>query len=110
MLPNTRFRMIPFPPRSVLLPTMGRTILIWALLKVVFAGQMGSWVFTAPASMWLALAVGAMIFMDLRVFRDRVFLANLGVPRRSVVVVAVGVAMILEAACTIFLTRSQTGP
>ena len=102
--------MNPFPLRSVLFPTIGRTILVWALLKAVFASQMGSWVFTAPASIWLALAVGALTFLDLRVFRDRVFLANLGVPRRAVVVIALVVAVILEAACTALLPDSQSGP
>jgi hypothetical protein len=89
---------------------MGRTVLVWALLKVIFASQLGSWVFPVPVSMWLALAVGALIFIDLRVFRDRVFLANLGIPRRTLVVIAIAVAMVLEAACLIFLPDTQPRP
>jgi hypothetical protein len=89
---------------------MGRTILVWALLKLVFATQLGSWVFPPPVSMWLALAVGALIFFDSRVFRDRVFLANLGIPRRTLVVIAVVVAVVLEVVCSIFLPDTQPGP
>jgi hypothetical protein len=82
---------------------MGRSVLLWALLKVVLAPQVGSWVFLFPVSLGMSMAVGALMLLDLRIFRDRVFMANLGIPRRSIVAVGVLVAIALEVACSLFL-------
>ena len=97
------------PPRSVLVGTLVRSVFLWALMRVVFMYGVGAWRFPLRVSLLLIATVAALAFVDLRTFRERTFLANLGVPRRTVAAITGLTAAVLEVLVALLL-RSQAGP
>ena len=49
-------------------------------------------------AVFVAALVTALVLLDVRALRERTFLANLGVPRRSVAVFAFGIVLVFELA------------
>ena len=97
------------PPRSVLIGTLVRSVFLWALMRSVFMYGVGAWRFPLRVSLLLIATVAALAFVDLRTFRERTFLANLGVPRRTVAAITGLTAAALEL-LVVLLPNSPAGP
>ena len=97
------------PPRPVLIGTLVRSVFLWVLMRAIFMFGVGMWRFPPSVALLLMAAVAALAFVDLRTFRERTFLANLGVPRRTVMVITGLVAAVLEIVVAL-LPSSPAGP
>ena len=84
------------PPRSVLVGTLVRSVFLWVLMRAVFIYVVQTWRFPLAVSLLLVATVAVLAFVDLRTFRERTFLANLGVSRRAVMAITGLTAAALE--------------
>ena len=96
-----------FPPRPIRWATYRLSILVWLVLRAFLAAQNGSLAVLFPVSLLVMLAVGAVAATEMSVSRERVFLENLGIGRRSVFALSFLFAGALEtmAALVHFVTR-----
>ena len=87
---------------------MGRSLFQWAVVRaaVTLVGLVGGVTFPpAPGfSLRLALLMGILAFVDRTRRRERILLANLGVPTATVVAGAVVVALCAELLVAALLT------
>jgi len=78
-------------------------------MRAIFMFSVGMWRFPPAVALLLLASVAALAFVDLRTFRERTFLANLGVRRRTVMVITGLVAAVLEIVVAL-LPSSPAGP
>jgi hypothetical protein len=71
-------------------------VLAWVVLRVLVGLESGSPDILLPTSIFLMAGVAGIAVVDLYVARERVFLANVGIGRRSVVLVSLLVSGSLE--------------
>mgnify|MGYP001815063480 CR=1 FL=1 len=96
-------------PKPVIWATVRSTFLSWVVLRAFVGFASGRLSLTLSASVFLMLGVVAIALIDVAVARERLFLGNLGVGRRTVAAISFSTVVALEVAAHLVLSGFLRG-